>query len=82
MSDEGTNEIVVGDVWPGHGKVVITIVAPRRANCLLQSVIALAPQFGGLDDAVAALHCASVKALLEAVSVFCSNSAQTASSSR
>ena len=77
MSDEGTNEIVVGDVWPGHGKVVITIVAPHfagtpgKANCHGKSVSALAQHFGGMEAAADALHYPSVQALQDAIAGYC-----------
>lgn len=80
LSDEGTDAIVVGDIWPGNGKVVITIVAPvfegtpGKSNCHGQSVSSLAQQFGGLDGAAAALGYANVNALQEAIQEFCHSS--------
>jgi hypothetical protein len=88
LSDEGTDEIVVGDIWPGNGQVVITIVSPvfagtpGKANCQGQSVSALAQEFGGIDAAVAALHYSTVQALQDAIMAFCANSNRVAASLR
>jgi hypothetical protein len=77
MSEEGTQPIVMGDVWPGNGKVVITIVAPifagtpGQANCHGKSASALAQHFGGMDAAAAALHYPSVQALQDAINGYC-----------
>jgi hypothetical protein len=44
---------------------------PEEANCHGQSVSALAQQFGGLDNAAAALGFPSVQALQDAIKAFC-----------
>jgi hypothetical protein len=68
---------VVGDVWPGNGKVAITIVSPvfagtpGKPNCCGQSVSALTRQYGGLNNAAAALGFDSVSALQGAIQEFC-----------
>jgi hypothetical protein len=77
LSDEGTDAIVVGDIWPGNGKVVINLVSPvfagtpGNANCRGQSVFALAQQFGGLNNAAAALGYPSMDTLQNAIREFC-----------
>jgi len=75
--DAGTDQIVVAGTWSGSGKVVINLVSPvfagtpGKANCLGQSVSALAKQFGGLNNATAALNYPSVDALQNAIMEFC-----------
>jgi hypothetical protein len=44
---------------------------PEEANCHGQSVSALARQFGGLNNAAAALAFSSVQALQDAIMAFC-----------
>jgi hypothetical protein len=44
---------------------------PREANCHGQSVSVLARQFGGLNNAAAALGFPSVQALQDAIRAFC-----------
>lgn len=67
----------MADLQTGDGEVVITKVAPafagtpRKANCHGKSVSALAEQYGGLNNAAAALGFESVKALQEAIGDFC-----------
>ena len=61
------------------GGLQITAVAPvfagmpGKANCDGQSVSALAQQYGGLNNAAAALGFDSVKALQEATQEFCAS---------
>lgn len=75
--DAGTDQILVAGVWTGNGKVVINLVSPvfagtpGKANCHGQSVSALARQFGGLNNAAAALGYLSVDALQAAILEFC-----------
>jgi hypothetical protein len=44
---------------------------PGKANCHGKSVSALARQFGGLNEAAAALGFGSVQALQDAIEAFC-----------
>jgi spore maturation protein SpmA len=44
---------------------------PRAANCVGESVSALAREYGGLNNAAAALGYSSVAALQDAISTFC-----------
>jgi hypothetical protein len=75
--DAGTNQILVAGIQTGNGEVVITLTAPvfagtpGKANCHGQSVSALAKQYGGLNNAAAALGFDSVKALQAAIQGFC-----------
>ena len=57
----------------GSGFVVKPIFAgtPGKPNCFGQSVSALARQYGGLNNAAAALGYPSVRALQEAIMTFC-----------
>jgi hypothetical protein len=75
--DAGKNKILVADIWPGNGEVIIMEVSPQfagtpgKANCHIKSVAALVRQYGGLDAAAAALGFDSVNALQEAIGAFC-----------
>lgn len=77
MSDEGTSEIAVADIWPGNGKVMITIISPvfagtpGKANCQGQSVSGLAQQFGGIDAAATALGYPTVQGLQDGIMAYC-----------
>jgi hypothetical protein len=68
---------LVADLQTGDGEVVITQLAPAfagtpgKANCHGQSVSALAKQYGGLNNAAAALGFASVDALQDAIQEWC-----------
>jgi len=44
---------------------------PRKANCFGQSVSALSQQYGGLNNAAAALGYNSVNALQDAIKGYC-----------
>jgi hypothetical protein len=66
----------MADVRSGDGEVVITFVfagTPGAANCVDQSVSALASKNGGLNRVAAALEYASVKALQNAISAYCAD---------
>jgi hypothetical protein len=73
----GTDQILVADIWPGNGEVIIMKVSPQfagtpgKANCHGKSVSALAKQYGGLNGAAAALGFDSVDALQGAIEDFC-----------
>jgi hypothetical protein len=60
----------------GNGQVSVCFIVtfagtPGKANCHGQSVSALAQQFGGLNNAAAALDFPSVRALQDAIQAFC-----------
>jgi hypothetical protein len=80
LSDQGTNPIIVADVWSGNGKVMIYLQAPTfagtpgKANCHGKSVSALGQEFGGMGAAADALHYPSVQALQDATTRFCAAS--------
>jgi hypothetical protein len=67
----------MADVLAGNGKVMINLVSPvfagtpGKANCHSRSVLALVKQYGGLNNAAAALGLDSVEALQEAIKEFC-----------
>jgi hypothetical protein len=73
----GTNHILVADIWPGNGEVVIMEVSPEfagtpgKTNCHGKSVSTLAKQYGGLNAASAALGFDSVDDLQSAIQEFC-----------
>jgi hypothetical protein len=73
----GTEQILMAGIQTGDGEVVITATAPvfagtpGKANCHGKSVSALAQQYGGLNNAAAALGLDSVNALQEAIGDFC-----------
>jgi hypothetical protein len=75
--DAGTNQILVADIWPGNGEVVILAISPEfagtpgKSNCNGQSVSALDKQYHGLNAAASALGFASVKALQDAIEDYC-----------
>jgi hypothetical protein len=78
LSGDGSNAIVGGpydNSQAGAGWVFsqqrVFAGAPGNANCLGQSVSALARQYGGLNAAAAALAYPSVRALQEAIMGFC-----------
>ena len=75
--DAGIDQILLADIQTGNGEVVITKVAPvfvgtpGKANCHGQSVSALAKQYGGLNNAAAALGFDSVNALQKDIGDYC-----------
>ena len=75
--DAGTDQILMADFQAGNGEVIITQLAPvfagtpGKADCYGKSVSALAKQYGGLNNAAAALGFSSVNALQNAIVTFC-----------
>jgi hypothetical protein len=75
--DAGTDQILVAGIQTGDGEVVINLVSPAfagtrgKANCHGKSVSALAQQYGGLNNAAAALGYSTVDALQNAIMEFC-----------
>jgi hypothetical protein len=76
LGPAGTDQIL-GTGMAGDGKVVINLVSPvfagtpGKASCHGQSISALAKQFGGLNNAAAALNYPSVDTLQNAIMEFC-----------
>jgi hypothetical protein len=78
LSGDGNTAIVggpldnggAGAVWV-FAKPVVFAGTPGEANCHGQSVSALARQFGGLNNAAAALGFPSIQALQDAIRAFC-----------
>jgi hypothetical protein len=64
-----TDNSIVGAAWVFAQPVFAG--TPGKANCLGQSVSALAQQYGGLNSAAAVLGFASVDALQNAILAFC-----------
>jgi hypothetical protein len=76
VSGDGNTTIVGGPLDNGSGAAWVFAKpvfagTPGEANCHAQSVSALARQFGGLNNAAAALGFPSVQALQDAIKAFC-----------
>jgi hypothetical protein len=76
LASDGNTAIVGGPTDDNAGATwvfakLVFAVTPGKANCYGQSVSALARQFGGLNNAAAALGFPSVRALQDVIIVFC-----------
>jgi hypothetical protein len=75
--DAGSNQVLVANLQIGDGEVVISKISPLfagmpgKANCHSRSVLVLVKQYGGLNNAAAALGFDSVKALEDAIEDYC-----------
>jgi hypothetical protein len=75
--DAGSNQVLVANLQIGDGEVVIRKISPQfagtpgRANCHSRSVLVLVKQYGGVNNAAAALGFDSVRALDDAIEDYC-----------
>ena len=80
MIDTATSTVIRSPISVGHNPVAFGILiqplpsfagTPGKANCYGQSVSALTRQYGGLNNAAAALGFDGVNALQAAIREFC-----------